>query len=1130
MKKLLSLLLTLCLLLGLAPALAEAVPQEAALPAVGDVVNGFEVLEIRRFDLVGADVICFEHQKTGAKLMYIANDDTNRVFDLVFLTRPIDNTGLPHVFEHAVTDGSEKYPSKTLWFNAAYQTYNTFMNAQTFSVYTAYPVASLSEAQLLKLADFYTDLCLHPMVLEDESIFLEEAWRYRLGFPKDKLTVEGTVYSEMLGLYTLPYVATYNGYRAAFPGSVVGFDEGGDPDYIPDMTWEDLKNYHSLYYHPSNCVAYLYGQFEDYTAFLALLDDAFSPYDREEFVFEDSGYTAITGPVEEKFAFGVTEGSDTANQSMILYYLLLPGIKDDPQEEMILNTLTDLMLADSSPIMQSLRRALPTGTFGTYIETSAPDDAIVFYAYNVNEDDAELFKATVDEGLKEIAENGFPQDMVDGLMASLALSIRLTSESSDIGVDLINSIAYSYATSGDPFNYMDYVDAMSMMDEWNQQGLYKEAVAKYLLGNELTALATTYPEPGKKEEEDAARAAKLAQIKAGMTNEEIEAIIDRTNAPAAEEEDNSAYLAELKVVDVSSLPEEAKIYTVYDETDEDGVRHVDAVAGVDGIGRTNIYLDLQGMPQPALHWVKLLTDLYGTLDTEAHTVEELDRLVTRYFYDSGINISLFGEGEDYMPKFRMGWTSTDEDLATGYDLMYEIVFETKFDDADKLLARVQAIKAALRSTINGSAYNILLYRAVAITSPLYRYYNYINYLDYYTFLDEIETMLIENPDEVMLTLQSVQSELKNRTNAIAGFAGNEESIALNRALSDAFLARLEKWPIIREEYDLPVPAAREALILDVNVQYNAMYADYASLGMEGYDGSLDALTSMTDDMLLVPLLRDQYGVYTPFSGALSDVDGGMYVITYRDPNIAETFQVFDTLPERVAALNIDQDTLDGYILSAYAYYATSQGELSGALDAMLATILGQPQDTALTCMRQLKAVTPDSLADFAEIYRKLAENGVRSTAGGVAAIKANAALYDVILNPFNARDITEIVLVDVPEDYEHYAAVRFVFENGLMASLTDDTFGVDDDATVGDFVAALYCALGGSPNAAEEARDWLAGYGLMAADQDVNAPLTERMLCHIMNDGLGVGMTTDAPDAIVPRVDLADLMWQFFGQ
>ena len=319
MNRLLALLLALALLLGLAPAAIgePAAAEPAALPQVGEVVHGFEALETREVPQLDAVVVRFEHQKTGAELYYIANDDTNRAFALTFFTDAIDNTGLPHVFEHATTAGSEKYPSSALFFNLSFQTYNSYMNASTSGRFTTYPVASLSEAQLLKFADYYTDSCFHPMLMENEQVYRTEAWRYRLNDPEDELTYEGTVYSEMLGAMTLQRMAYANALRAMFPGSMVGNISGGDPDYIPDMTWEMLKNYHDLYYHPSNCVAYLYGQFEDYAAFLELLDGYFSAYERREFTRTDDGYEPIAEPVVQAVPFPVEQGSNTEHASTV---------------------------------------------------------------------------------------------------------------------------------------------------------------------------------------------------------------------------------------------------------------------------------------------------------------------------------------------------------------------------------------------------------------------------------------------------------------------------------------------------------------------------------------------------------------------------------------------------------------------------------------------------------------------------------------------------------------------------------------------------------------------------------------------------------------------------------------------
>ena len=392
MRKLLSLLLALCLAAGCLPALAED---------AGENLYGFTVVEKRDFPMLGAELTLMEHERTGAQLIYIANDDVNRVFDLTFFTDAIDNTGLPHVFEHATLGGSEKYPSKSLFFNLSYQTYNTFMNAMTGNRTTTYPVASLSEAQLLKYADYYTDSCLHPMIMEDESIYREEAWRYRLNDADSPLTIEGTVYSEMLGAMDLQRAAVYNALRAVFPGSTIGNVSGGDPAFIPDMTWDSLRSYHDLYYHPSNCVAYLYGDFEDYTAFLKLLDEAFAPYERKEFTHTDEGYTPITEPVVTSVPFATEASTNPENGASVLYTFAVNGA--DEEQIFLLDTLTDLLGADASVLRQQVKDTLPTATFSSYIDLDGPAPIIVFRADNVAEDAGTAFQALVDGVLANVA-------------------------------------------------------------------------------------------------------------------------------------------------------------------------------------------------------------------------------------------------------------------------------------------------------------------------------------------------------------------------------------------------------------------------------------------------------------------------------------------------------------------------------------------------------------------------------------------------------------------------------------------------------------------------------------------------------------------------------------------------------
>lgn len=1126
MKRIIALTLILALALGVLPAAVAEGESAPALPAVGDVVHGFEVIDTRDYPLMDAVILRFKHQQTGGEVYYIANDDTNRAFDLTFFTEPIDNTGLPHVFEHATIQGSEKYPGEQMFFNLSYQTYNTYMNASTGKWYTTFPLASLSEAQLLKLAEFYTDACFNPVIMENERIYRTEAWRYRLESADAPLTIEGTVYSEMLGATTLQRQAGLNLMRAAFPGSMAGNDSGGTPDAIPDMTWKMLKDYHDRYYHPSNCAAYLYGQFENYRAFLQLLDGYFSAYEKREFARNDAGYTPITEPVVQSLPFPMEEGANTEHASVVQYAFVCPGLKQTLGDELALDTMTDLFTAGASDLQQRLQAAIPYGSFGAYIGMDGPEDAIIFIATNVDPGDAETIKTIVDEEIAKVAKDGFPQALVDSVAASLAISARLTRESSDPVDNIISQMLGRYATTGNCWDFQDYQDSLFKMDEWNRDGLYAGVAGRWLKDSKTTALVTTYPEPGAKEENDAALEQKLARIKAGMSAEEIDALVAATNAEAPE--DHSAeYVARLKAVTVESLPEEIKEYAVNDATGDDGIRRIDAPAAVEGVSQTNIFLDAAGLPQEDLHWFTLYLGLITQLDTTAHTKAELATLFSRYLYSGSIDLSLPRVGADgYHPYLCLSWIALDDDLAAGYDLMHELLYDTKVDDPAKLLEQVQSLKANTKSNVTANPAGTLMGRALAAAGERYAYKCYATGLDYYTFLGEVEKQLADDPDAVTAKLKGIQEYFNNRANAVTVCAGNEASIALNRELADKFLASLDEKAIAPAQYAFPVPEKREALIIDSSVQFNMVAAHLGAVGLEGFDGRLDAVTKLVSDAFLVPQLRDQYGVYTPWSAATEDY---FMVYAYRDPNVAETFQVLEQLPPQIGAMDLDQDTLDGYIMNAYSDYAMPEGALSGAISAAMDALQGLDPARRLAWMRQLKQVTPETVHADAELYAKLVESGARMTAGAASAINANAELFDAILNPFGAVDTTQVALSDVAEGSDHYDAVRFAFEQGFMAPVSEEDFGVDAPATQGDLLAALYVLVGGNRDA-NEALAAFVEYGLVTNDTDLNAPILPEDIWGLLSAVVGhtvEPMTATASPDGVTRGELAEAIMKF---
>ena len=1117
-RKLLSLVLFLCILACSVPVLGEAAPEADGIPAAGDVVEGFEVKEVRFFPLLGCPLVYMEHQRTGAKVLYIACDDTNRVFQLTFRTRMADDTGLPHVFEHATLSGSAKYPSTSLFMSLNYQTYNTYMNAYTADAITSYPIASLSEEQLLKLADVYTDMCLNPIIMTDESIYRTEAWRYEMTDMDAPLTLNGTVYSEMLGAYNLSRAGLIAANKVTFPGASISHDYGGVPAVIPEMTWDQLKEYHNTYYHPSNALAILYGDFSDYTAFLKMLDEAFAPFDRKEINLEETEYARITEPAVTTCSYPMAEGTDPTGQTAVYYYILCPGMKGDTAEEALVDHACELLGSSSSPLMLALKKTFPTASFSVGREVAAPDDAILIMATGMNEGDADLFRETVDTSMRLIAEEGFSADLVDQIVTDLKFNAKLASETGNPVEGIVYNFAYDYGVTGNVFAYAEDYAAMDSIEAEFESGAITGAIAKWLVDPALFTLTTAVPAPGAREAEDAALAEKLAGIKAGMSTEEKEAIVAATNTEP-EAKDDSAIVAELTAVTVATLPEEIREYEIHDSVGEDGVRRIEAVTGVDGISYIGFYLDAATLPQEDIHYMRLFTRLLGHMDTDRHTWEELESKTARYLYSSTFGVSVSGWKDNCHPYLVAEWYALDEDLETGYSLAEEILFHTDFTNTDLLLERVQAQKTAVRATINNDAYWIIVYRQLGISCPRERYYSYLNHLEYYAFLVDTEAQLEKDPAPVVARLEALKEFFHNRSGAVLGLVGCEDSLALNRPLADAFFAGLDD--IAREpvEYSFPVPAKREAIIVDGNIQFNSVAASWTALDPAVSGPEYEPFTSLVADQLLMPIMRDQMGSY----GAIFNSEQNMlYLFSYRDPNLAETFAFYDTLPDRIAALAADQETLDRYIISSYSRLAQPDGEFTGAVNAVNNRISGIPDDIVLTEMRALKSVTPEGLVSFAAYVADLLNTGIRGTIGSAAAIGANAEMFEAVLNPFNVQDLSEATFSDVAEGAEHYESVTYCISNGLMIPKSETEFGTEDEATVGDFFAGIYVLVGG-PNAdAQACLDLLAANGLADPATDLNAPLAEQAACDLLTV-LGVPLTTDTPDHVLTRGELADL-------
>ncbi len=1092
MKKILSMTLSLALASSCLPA---GLAEETGAYAVGDTESGFTVTRVDPYDLIGADVYTFVHDKTGAQVLLIKNEDNNRLFSIGFRTPAEDDTGTPHVFEHSTLDGSKKYPYATMFFALSNQSYNTYMNASTYSLgYTCYPHSSMSEEQLLATTDYYVDSVFNPMVVEDESLFREEAWRYAMDSLDGELRYEGTVYSEMTSSYKISHAHNQNEVRSSYPGSLLGNTTGGNPVYIPDMTWESIRDFHDRYYHPSNSVTILYGNIEEPGKFLALLDGYFSAYERAEFDFTDKG-AAATESGAFYYTFPAPADTDTNGGSLIS--IVWPLEKATEEQMDVLDLLTTVLMSPASPLAEKLRERLPNAEVSVYVSTGGTGYALDLYASNVNPGDEKILNEIMSEVFAEIAETPFSDSLIDTVAHNEQMNELLATESATIGQDLMSSIYYCFFMTDNPYHFTERVYTREKFESYNA-GPFAETVRALLLGEDTVAVTVvTSPEAGGKEKQDAETKEKLAAIKASMTEEELQAIVDATAARADMGESDSegfqASLRSLQAVSVDTLPEEVREYNITDTTDENGVRHLWAEASSEGLGVGYLLLDAAGIPQEDLLWYRLYVQLLGNVDTEHYDRTSLAAAFGRYLYNYSSNTACYTpDGVNGHPYLRINFFALNDEMDEAYELLDEVLFHTDFSHTDQVLDRVKALRIALKNSLNQSPINVAYYTAVGRFSDSMAYVNYTQMLPYYQFLCEVEQLMETDPDAAAKKLADIATQMHHYRGAVSGYCGSAEGMAAHSAAADKFLAGLEDGQAEAQTYDLGAVSMAEAVIMDTGNNFNVVAASWQEIGMEEYTADMEVIDTLVTDAYLLPNLRDQYGCYGTYAVALDD---GLMVYSYADPNVSKTYEIYGGIGDFLETISVDQDTLDGYILAAYSSYTASDGELSGAYSAMTDLVNCETVQDKLEYMRQVKAVKSDTVASYAERFRLLCEKGGIVTAGSAASINAEAGIFTNISNPFGSVDASQVVFEDLPEEHPYYDAVRFVYENYLMAPGGENTFGVDEEMTFGEFAGAIYAAIGGSADAQDEAVTVLSGYGILPADKPLDSAMTREEMC-----------------------------------
>ncbi len=983
MKKIAALLLFFALILCCAQA-------ESSLPAVGDKIAGFTVAGIYPFQTNGCDVVEFTHDKTGAPLIWIASDSLDRAFVVGFRTQVYDDKGIPHVFEHAALSGSEKYPNPNLFMALADGTYNTYMNGMTARTYTYYPVSSLSEEQLLRYVDFYMDGVYNPLVLTDERSMLREAVRYELPDADSPITIQGTVYSEMLGAITQSREAMLLSTRNAYPGSSVGYETGGVPGVIETMTHEDIVEFHNKFYHPSNSIMVLCGDL-NIADFLELIDGEYlSKYDRVELDLSEPDFTPLAEDVKESVIFPTT--ADAAAETMLVYTIPLTGMTAEETE--VFSVAFSALASQNQTFDLLFKERLPGLSFQYGMSTGGPSPRALFVVLGAQPEQADEVTAVIREGIAATIEAGLDPELLSSYVLQMRFSQAQSADNTSSVDTAMNVVSY-WGDSGDPLAFLVGDTVSNSLNDYLEAGAFDEVLAKYLPEDAPLSLIVSTSEPGLKEQEAEELEKSLAEMKAAMSEEEITALVQQTQDLQAwnAENEQSVTVADLAAVDAATLPEEVVVATATDEN-IDGMRVVTSVVDSDMMD-IHIRLDASCIEPEKLDAAIVVAAFVGMLPTENYDPTTLS--VRTSNVTTGIYTSLSViEQEDfsYEPYFDIEFSCFPEGLDEAFSLVEEIMMRTDFEQMDYLQMICSYYAPLYKQSIAPDSYALSL--AYSAFSEGDAYTLKTGDVGMYKAFERVGAMDEEELSAFHDDILDVMDTLLNKNGMILTVVGNEDNIA---AATDKVLALRE---LFSDEVNEPAdysaflaPAGKSlAATYGADAMYNAIAVPFKETGLE-FSGDLNVFNSVASSLVLIPVMRNTYSVYTPM---ISAGRNWVVLLAYRDPRLAETYnEVIPSLSEYFKNLSLTQEELNNYITSAYSGFAAPVGPFSNANTAISNKLYNRDSyERTLAAMRAIKATTVEKLLDYAQIFDTLAEQGAKGVVGNAALINENSDMFDAI--------------------------------------------------------------------------------------------------------------------------------------
>lgn len=947
--------------------------------------------------------IVLRHKKSGARVCVMSNDDENKLFCAAFRTPVENDTGVPHIIEHSVLNGSKNFPSRDPFMQLAKGSLNTFLNAMTYNDKTLYPVASCNDKDFKNLMNVYMDAVFYPNIYKHREIFMQEGWHYELENREDELKVNGVVYSEMKGATSSPYSCLWRTIsKAMFPDATYGKSSGGEPVSIPELTYEDFIQFHRSHYHPSNSYIFVYGDC-DMDERLTWMDENYlSAFDRIDPHSEVKSQPRFGEKeprrVVDKYPVSST---DEVDGKSYFAYAALCNSSLNVTEATAWDIISEVLIYSAgAPIKQALFDAGIGNEIGGGYDTHMIENSFCVTAKETKTEDLDRFYSIIRNVLEEQVRNGINEKALLASINRREFSFRESDYGGyprglDYATNMLMSWLYDDKAA---FSYMHILDVYAELKAKIGTGYYENLIKTQFLDSDHSVLCVIEPERGLVEKRNEALAEKLAAYKASLSDEQIDAIVADTKQ-LREYQSHEPTEEELNCIpslERSDIPRTAPELS-NEEREIGGVKGVYHNVETNGITYGSILFDIDKIPQKYIPYVGLLGAVLGKIDTAEHGFADLAidiKLNTGSLSFSPATYKLYGKRGEYRPLYGIYFRVLGDKVKYALDTALEIIKTSRFEDTKRLREILGEVKSGKQGYIMNSGNAVAGQRARSYFSKADAYFEKLNGIDYYLFLCDLMDNFDTKGEELAAGLRAVTNYIFNRDNMMVSVAADDEGYRSLCENLPAFAAGLDtiEHGSLGEYEPLELTKKNEGFMISSQVQYVARAGNLEDAGYR-YTGALQVVKTAVNVDYLYQQIRVKGGAYGCGCGFAGDT-GNVTFTSYRDPKLKETDAVYMGTGDYLRNANPSEKELTKYIIGTFSGYDRPMSPAGKVYRSLNAYMTGETYEDVLRERAEMLDITVEQFKAAANLIDATLEQGYKSAVGNEKKLSDNADMFD----------------------------------------------------------------------------------------------------------------------------------------